>query len=345
MLRILFLCSLLLVVGCQKKELKENNDQQNKTAINVEDFLGNKIHLETPAKRVAVMFNPMLDAMYMLDATEQIIAVPADTYTDSHVYNYLSKIDERVKNKSLPTPGISGNLNVESILVLQPDLVIAYNISEGVVKNLNAMKIPVYQAYSETYDDLQKEISDLGLLLGKEEKSRELLDFTIEKFKQIEEQSKNVTQKSAYFAWANGRIFSTTGTTSMMNQCMVFAGVRNVCTTPIDQPNINPETFVSWNPDMVIMWNDSPNLFYQHKQLGAVNAVKNKQIYNLMPMFYYNPHTLKSLLTTIKIQNWAYEFSTEEDIMNETAEILKILYGEKNGEILFSELQNELKTP
>lgn len=330
---------LLFFLGCTENKNKIGEERKQ---ILVTDFTGNKIELSQPAERVVVLFDPSLDAVYMLGASEKLVGVPVEVYSDEELYQYYAAIDERILEKKMATPGTKKSSNIESIVALNPDLVVLAGSSESFVKNLSKLNIPVYNVKSETYDDILKELQDLGKLLGKEERSKSLVDFTKAKFESIKNRrsKNNKALKTAYFAWANGRIFSTTGTNSMMHTCLELAGVKNVCTTPIDQPNINPETFVSWNPYMVIMWNDSPNLFYDKKQLEGVTAIKERQIYTLMPMFYYNPHTLKALLTTLKINFWAYGELTQEDLGKEVEDILQTLYGKDKGGKLYKKLNN-----
>lgn len=335
-LYILLFFSLLIIFSCDKS----NATSIDKKTINVKDAIGNEISLSEPAKKIVVLFEPLLDDVYMLGAEDKIIGISAKLYSHRDTYDYLSLIDERIKNKSLATPGDEESINMESIVGLKPDLVIGYQIAENTVKTLKQMGIEVYNGKSETYADTEKELSDLGILLGKKEKSKELIGFASAEFEKIKRQIPNINKKTAYFSWANGRIFTTAGTESMMGQCLDFAGVKNVAESKIDMPNINPETLVSWNPDTIFMWNDSPNLFYNHPQLSGINAVKNKQIYNLMPMFFYNPHNLKALLVSARIQNWAYEIKSEKEMMLQLKHYITSLYGEQRGMILFQALEN-----
>lgn len=327
--------SFLLIFSCGKS----GEENKNKKTIKVIDAIGNEISLNEPAKKIVVLFEPLLDGVYMLEAEDKIIGVSAKLYTNEDTYDYLSLIDERIKTKSLSTPGDEESINIESIVGLKPDLVVGYHIPEGTVRTLKQLGIEVYNGKSETYTDTEKELTDLGILLGKEEKSKELLNFASKEFESIKKQIPSTHHKTAYFSWANGRIFTTAGTESMMGQCLDFAGVKNVAQSKIDMPNISPETLVSWNPDTIFMWNDSPNLFYNHLQLRGINAVKNKQIFNLMPMFFYNPHNLKALLVSARIQNWAYQIKSDEEMLAQLKYYLHSLYGEQRGEILFQALK------
>lgn len=332
---VVFVVSLLGLLSCTNKEGQYQNFE-----ITVVDSKGNEIAINKPVEKIVVLFEPLLDAVYMLQAEEKLVGVSSKLYNNDDTFAYLSLIDDRVKNKQIITPGDEESLNIESIIGIKPDLVIGYNIPESTVENLKNMGISVYIGKSETYADVEKEMTDLGILLGKEERSKVLLQYVNKELAKIQENIKNITPKTAYFSWANGRIFTTAGTESMMGKCLEFAGVKNVVTSAIDMPNINPELLVSWNPDVIYMWNDSPNLFYERQQLKDINAIKNKEIYNLMPMFFYNPHNLKALLTSTQIQNWAYKLISEKEMKELLKNHLTVLYGEDKGEVLYWSLIN-----
>lgn len=320
-----------------KKENKSSEITSN--TISVIDASGNKMKLSTPPRRVVVLYEPLLELIYMLGTEQTLVGIPTKTYTSSESYDYFSLLDENIKQKKIATPGDFESANQESIIALNPDLVLAYDLPESVVENLNRMGIAVYLGKAETYDNIKKETQDLGIIFRKEKRSQQLLSFVEHELTQIKNETNQLKPKSAYFSWANGRIFSTTGTQSMMHQCLIFGGVTNVCTTKLDQANINPETLVAWNPDLIYMWNDSPELFYEHKQLSKVEAIKNKAVYNLLPMFFYNPHTLKAVSTARRIQNWAYKLKTEEEVLQILQAYLEQLYGKEKAQRLLPKLK------
>ncbi len=330
-MRLLYLfIGMIFVTSCSNSSDKRS---ENTKEISVTDIQGNEIHISKPAERIVCLFDPSVDVIYMLQAQNKLVGIPAETYFDNELYDYYKHIDSRILNKQLATPGSNELANLESIIQLNPDLVIAQQLPESIVRTLQQMNIPVYIAAAARYDDLKKEMKDISLLIGKEERGKQLITYAENKIKELDERTssqKDSLPKTVYFTWANGRIFSTTGRNSMMNDCLDLAGVENVCPSEIDKPNINPETLIEWNPDMIVMWNDSPGLFYNKKELNGITAIQQKQIHNLIPMFFYNPHTFKSLCATVAINNWAYG-SEDKNSKEETKEILLELYGENTG--------------
>ena len=319
----------VLLISCSAK--KESNSENT---IVLEDTKGNKVELKDTAKKVVCLFDPSIDVIFMLQKQEALIGVNAELYYDNELYDYYKLMDTRVENKTLATPGSNDMANVESIVALSPDLVIAQQLSPSIINTLNSMGIAVYLSSSDTYENLKKEMKDIAIMLGAEERGNELLAYADVEEKNILDKSKQDathTKKLVYFSWANGRIFTTTGRNSMMNNCLELADVQNICPTHIDNMTINPETLVKWNPDMIVMWNDSPNLFYDKSELQSITAIKEKQIYNLMPMFFYNPHTLKALCAAVMINSWAYANAENNSSMEKVKEIIIKLYGNEMG--------------
>ncbi len=329
MTRYLFLFITCCFAGCVSDKIPSNG----KEALQVTDVQGNTVTLDKPAEKIVCLFDPMVDAIYMLQVQHKLVGIPAETYADRELFTPYSHIDDRVKNRSIATPGSNETANLESIIALKPDLVIVQHMNAGSIRSLQQMGIAVYQASSEKYEHVLKEIEDIGLLTGAEERAKMIRDFAVELFTEMKEAATAVPEenkKTVYFTWANGRIFSTIGRNSMMHDCLVFAGLENVCTSSIDQPNINAETLLSWNPDIIVMWNDPATLFYSKKELGEINAVKHRQIFNLMPMFYYNPHTLKSLCAAVRMKGWGYA-QPESEMLEKVKEIIIQLYGPETG--------------
>ncbi|WP_316815424.1 ABC transporter substrate-binding protein [Pedobacter nyackensis] len=305
------------------------DNTRGKKSISVKDALGHSIELDKPVERIVSLYEPALDALYMLQAEDKIVGIFNDVYSSNELFPYYSKLDDRIRQKQLPTPGSNGNGNIESIMMLNPDIVILQASQADLAQALRAVGVKVYTTKVEQYQEVFQTMQDLSKLTGTERRANELISYVKNEYTTMKNKADTIqSKKRVYFSWAYGRIFSTTGRNSMMHFCLEAAGVENVCPFELDQPNISPETLVEWNPDLIVMWNDSPNEFYKKKELGEVSAIKNKQIYNLLPMFFYNPHTLKSLNTAVSIHNWAYP-NADIDIKKKVEMNILKLYGEK----------------
>lgn len=316
-------------IGCSGENQKGKG---NGAAFEVTDAQGHLIALEKPAERIVCLYEPGLDALYMLQAEHRIVGLFNDVYSSDELFPFFSKMDARILERKLPVVGTNNQGSVEQIVGLSPDLVIVHAGQADLIEGLRNAGMKVYATKAELKAEVFKTVEDIATLTASTERGMELISYVKQKAELIKKTSDTIAKKRrVYFTWAYGRVFSTTGTKSMMHACLEMAGVENVCPFELDQPNINAETLIGWNPDMIVMWNDSPQLFYKRKEFADIPAIKEKQIFNLLPMFAYNPHTLKALCTATAIHHWAYG-DKQLDKKGQVEEIITHLYGKQKAD-------------
>ncbi|WP_188502197.1 ABC transporter substrate-binding protein [Pontibacter amylolyticus] len=325
---------LFLLSACNS----ENGESMATSAdtIVVTDIRGKEVRLSEPAKRVIVLYQGALDGMYMLNAEHTVVGIQNNIYTNPETFRYFSKLDPRIARKQLPAPGNwETSTNIESVLALKPDLVIIASGQTDAIRLLESLDVQVYAVSPQNNEQLFEEIESIGKLTGTHERAVELLAYTRRKLGEIAEATDHIKQKkSVYYAWSGGRIYSTSGQNSRMAECFRLAGVRNACTFAIDQPNINPETLISWDPDIILLWSTDPQVLYDKKELAVLQAVKNKNVHVLDPPFFYDPHTLKIMYAAIELHNVAYGANEHFDLDENRRDIMTNLYGAKATALL-----------
>ena len=120
---------------------------------------------------------------------------------------------------------------------------------------------------------------------------------------------------------------------SITNDFIELAGAYNIVQTAANQPNVNPETLIEWNPDNIVLWNTNPKLIYERK-LQGLSAVQNRKVFNLSPAFIYNPHTIKIIITAIYLNHSIYPEQSDLPVSTLQQRILTKLYGEQLAKAL-----------
>ncbi|GGK69540.1 ABC transporter substrate-binding protein [Rufibacter glacialis] len=319
---------LLLLSSCNKQGQENTRSEKDIVAT---DIRGKEVRLQEPAQRVIVLFQAALDGMYMLNAEHTIIGIQSRIYSNPESFHYFSKLDPRIARKELATPGNWENsANMESVIALNPDLVIVDARQTDAISLLENLDINVFAVSSNTNEELFLELEGIGKLTGTQARAKELLAYTQSKLEEIKAKTQDISpKKSVYYAWSGGRIYSTSGRNSRMNDCLELAGAVNACTFAIDQPNVNPETLISWDPDLILLWGTDPQAVYSKKELRVLKAVQNKEVYVLEPSFYYDPHTLKILSAAILLNKFCYADKGSFDLEESRKEIMMNLYGAK----------------
>src|SRR5690606_4479501 len=167
----LWFCVMLFIASCQ--QATQQGGQQD-GSYQAADSRGKKIMLNNPAERVVVLFEPMVDELFMLGAHDRIVGIPEQVYQNKSSYDFLSKLDERIARKEIPTPTYGGRANnVESIIGLRPDLAIVYEQDKESITQLEELGIPVYAVSSKDKETIYNELRGVATLLDKEERAEE----------------------------------------------------------------------------------------------------------------------------------------------------------------------------
>lgn len=249
------------------------------------------------------------------------------------------RLDPRIAQRQLPTPSQGGQgLNIERLLWLKPDLVIMGSGQPQAIELLRQFGIAVYVMESGTFAQVKQELSDLAVLTGAEARAQHILAETERLTQQVAQATHQQQRQSIYYAWSGGRIFSSSGRKSITNEFIELAGAYNIVNTDTNQPNINPETLIEWNPDNIVLWNTDPALIYTRPELQGLTAVQQHKVFNLTPAFFYNPHTLKIMLTALYLHQQIYPKQAQLSVTALQQQLLTTLYGEPAAQALLAQV-------
>ena len=325
----LFIISLLVCFcGCSKPE-KTHNSQ---SGISVTDFRGKTVELQKPAKRIVCLLESALSGIYMLHGKDAVIGVSTNIYSNN-VFPYYAALDERIKSKTLPTPGNWDFVNLESVVALHPDLVIIWSSQTETIQNLESYHIPVYAVMIRGTKDIYKEITDIGILIDKHSRADSIIDYTKKELSALKFQPPRMAK--VYFMWSQG-ILETSGTNSTVNELIQAAGCVNVCQSPQEHLSINIETLLAWNPDIILMWCNEkldPADILINPSLRSIRAVTDRKVYELPSQFECDLWTLKFQFVVKLLASYAHTDGTALDLHHEEAKMLAFLYGKDLTEL------------
>ena len=123
--------------------------------IRVKDDAGRSIMLAAPAQRIVSLAPYLTELLYAAGAGESIVGVSA--YSD---YPPAAREIERI--------GSGSGLDLERILALRPDLVVAWRSGNpaGRLAQLGTLGLPVFLSEPRTLADIETTLSRLGVLTG-----------------------------------------------------------------------------------------------------------------------------------------------------------------------------------
>ena len=304
--------------------------------ITVTDFRGRQITLEKPAERIICLLESALSGLYMLGAEEQLVGISTNVYQGS-VFRYYAAMDERIRNKTLPTPGNWDFVNIESMVALQPDLVVVWAGQEESIQALEEKGIPVFGVQIDRFEDIHREIQALGKLTGTTPRAEELIGIVrgeLEAVRRRVAAPDSAEKPRVYFMWAQGPL-ETSGRESTVEELIALAGGVNVAAeSGLEHLVVNLENLLTWNPEVIVMWwNDrqDPADIARMGSWRSLAAVRSGRVHELPDPFSCDFWTLKYLFTVEMVARWCFptRFAPSDDLNRLRAELLQKLYGEK----------------
>ena len=249
-------------------------------AIEVIDDAGRKIILEQPAQKIISLSPHITELIFSAGAGEKLSGV--DDYS-----NYPKAA------KSITRIGDANHLDIETILSLQPDLIVAWGSGQShnrYIQQLIRLQQTVYISSPENLEAIPRTVENLGKLSGTYDYAKQQSqNFRNELKNIIAEYSERSSVTVFYEIW-HQPLFTINGQ-HVMSQVIEICGGKNIfADLPILSPEVNIEAVISANPDVIIAsgvvsgnGNQRPAWLDNWLQWPTIKASRNKHLYHLHP--------------------------------------------------------------
>jgi len=277
----------VIVVGCSNFEVgKASNEKSTSTKqaafpVTVTDATKSKITIKKEPKRIVSLMPSNTEILYALNKGKDVVGVTDyDNYPTS-----VSKI-AKVSDKNTLTP------NVEKIISLKPDLVLAHQSSLSTAgdafKQLKAAGITVYVVKdAETFDSVYGTILDIGKVTGKVKEANSVVNKMKTSLKKIQDKvSKSKVHPSVYVEISGPPETYTAGNGTFINEMINKIGAKNIASNQKGWIKYSEEAVIKANPDVIITTygyyeKDLPKKVVARQNWGTIKAVKNKRVYDV----------------------------------------------------------------
>lgn len=290
--------SLFVLSGCGSKTA-ESTSPAERTVV---DMTNKTVKIPAEVNKIVVTcYGGATNELVVLGAADKIIAQPSQEN-----FPQLMKMYPQFKNK--PDVGSFDNINVEEIIKLKPDLVVASVTSPTGNKKLEEAGIPVVAVLTgrATIDGLNKEFKMMGDVLHKEKEAAALADFWASRLKLLKDDATKIPpEKLKKVYYMLGTPLKTDGT-AWGQDFITIAGGINVAEKADNANQISVEQLLKWNPDVLIMSSNigpTKNSFIKaddlknNPQMSNLNAVLNNQMYQCpIGAFWWDRPSPESIL-------------------------------------------------
>lgn len=170
----------------------------------------------------------------------------------------------------LPSVGRYGQLEVERLLGLRPDLLLFWpgSVSAAQRDQLQRLHIPLFTAEPHTLDQLADQIEQVGERLGRYERGRQVAEAFRQRLAELRTRYRRDTPISVFYQVWNQPLY-TVGGGQIISDALAVCGARNVFTDlTLPAPQVGVESVLQRAPEVIVastgsqldMWKAWPSL-------------------------------------------------------------------------------------
>lgn len=278
------LCTVLIGVIAQAKSIAQVNGPAD---IEVIDDEGTVITLDQPAERLISLAPSLTEIIYAAGAGDKLVGV-------------VEFSDYPAAATLLPIVGRHDLLDLETILSLAPDLIIAWQTGNprASVNRLRELGITVYVAEPKDLGTIADHLDNVGLLTG----TTPIAAAASSEFRHAlrtlgETYSQRTAVATFYQVWDQPLI--SAGGNELINDIIALCGGRNIfADISMVAPKVSVEAVLARNPDVIIasgMDEERPEWLDRWRNWPDVTAVANDSLYFIPPDLLQR-HTPRALL-------------------------------------------------
>lgn len=289
--RLLFIALIaIFIVGCNTNndtDQAETNEVTNTEEVSeanfpleVTDSTGNTITIETEPTEIISVMPSNTEILFALNLGDKVVGVTENDSYPEEVFD-IEKVGDF-------------ELNVEKIISINPDLVLAHESSASssfdTYEQIQEAGINVYfVADAHSIDATYDTIIEIGTITGVSDAATQLVeqmkaDFT--EIATIVEGIEESEQKSVLFEISPEPEIYTGGKGTFFHELIEVVGAKNAAGDLEGWPQIDPEAIVERNPDIILTIyghyvENSTEQVLNRDGFSDVNAIKNEQVFDL----------------------------------------------------------------
>ena len=255
------------------------------SAIQVVDDNGDIVTLAKPAQRIISLAPSMTELLFSLGAGDRIVGV-------------MDFSDFPLAAQNLPVVGRYDMLDMEQILYLQPDLVVAWRSGNPrtSVERLKSLGITVYVAEPESLFSISDHLARLGELTGQSNEAAALQQEFRQSLQSLQDGYSGRDEVSVFYQVWYSPIISVGGA-ELINDMITLCGGRNIFAELPVGPKVNLEDVLQRNPQVIIAsgsTRDAPEWLNDWLQWSQLSAVQNQHLYSIEPDIVQR-HSMRAL--------------------------------------------------
>ena len=257
------------------------------TSITVVDDIGRAVRLEQPAERIVSLAPHITENLFAAGVGGQVVG--AVTYSD-----YPAEAGE------IARVGGYDNFDIETILSLQPDLVVAWKEGNQYpqVERLMKLGLTVFVNEPSRLEDVAEDITRFGILGGREDEARSTAQKYLAGLSRLRNEYSGMEKVTVFYqVWPNPLI-TVTDRQIIGNVIRLCGGSNIFAGLDTPTPQVGKEAVLAENPDTIIVsgMNEArPDWLDEWEQWSFLKAARYGNLFFINPDIIQR-HTARILL-------------------------------------------------
>ncbi|CUB20472.1 Vitamin B12-binding protein precursor [Bacillus subtilis] len=282
------LLAAVMMAGCGNTADQKDSKAKQKTEVfpvTIDDASNQDVTIKKEPKKIVSLMPSNTEITYALGLGDKVVGV-----TTNDTYPKEVKKVEKVGDM---------NVNVEKVISLKPDLVLAHessmSASADAIKQLKDAGITVLtvndaQSFSEVY----KSIEMIGESAGAEKKADQLVKRMKTDLAAIKEKATGISiadQKKVFVEVSPAPDIYTTGKGTFMDEMLEAIHAENAASAQKGWAKMTEEAIVKLNPDAIVTTNGESAVSEIKKRSGwsGVKAIRHHEVYDVDPDLVTRP--------------------------------------------------------
>ena len=255
--------------------------------IEVVDDIGRTVTLKRPATRIVSLAPHITENLFAAGIGQRVIGA----------VNYSDYPDEA---RRIPRVGGYDNFDIETILSLQPDLIVAWKEGNQFqqVESLMKLGLTVFVNEPNRLEDVAADIVRFGILGGREDEARAVAEEFIAGLSRLRNEYSGLEKVTVFYqVWPNPLI-TVTDRQIIGNVIRLCGGSNIFAGLDTPTPQVGKEAVLTENPDIIIasgMNEARPDWLDEWRQWSFLNAARYGNLFFISPDIIQR-HTSRILL-------------------------------------------------
>ena len=230
--------------------------------------------LAETAQRIISLSPSITEMLFASGAEKQIIGV-------------VSYSDFPQQAKKITSVGSYNSLDLEKIINLKPDLIIAWRSGNPhkQIEKLKLLGYPVFLSEPKNFEDIASNIKRYGLLSGNIKQSHQQSQLFLTEINKLKQQYKEKAPISVFVQIWDKPIM-TIGSQHIISQVILLCGGKNIFDSLDITITPDIESIIQHKPELILstgMANIATNWLKRWKNWTMIPAVKNNHLYSTNP--------------------------------------------------------------